>query len=444
MKKSIALSNLKDKTGAVAIMVALLLIVFIGFAALAIDLGHLYVVRNELQNAADAGALAGARFLYNDYGTSVNPDANQIAYDAATANNSEKASVDVLGNDGEDWTSGNDGDVQRGHWSFATLTFEDNVSLDPVELWNASTAELDADPKFINAIKVVTRRQTLPAASFFAGIFGYENFELAADAVAYIGFAGTLGPGEADQPIAICEESLLIDDEYSCNFGRMLNSGSVSADHNTAGWTNFSQPCSTASAASMKDLLEDCNGNPDTITLGANIGTSGGVEDAIINHPVQPSLMACWKIGLYDTDGDGEGDASIDRDGNGWPDMPWNLTLPVIACPGNNVAPCSEVRGAVNVNVVWILEKENDIDNDAPYEMGSWDMTDETSGQVRWDSFVTFFKLLTVDNVPATVANDGFKKKSIYFLPDCTPHELTGVSGGENFGVLAKIPVLVE
>ena len=33
MKKSIVLSNLKDKTGAVAIMVALLLIVFIGFAA---------------------------------------------------------------------------------------------------------------------------------------------------------------------------------------------------------------------------------------------------------------------------------------------------------------------------------------------------------------------------------------------------------------------------
>ena len=437
MKKSLGLSSLKDKTGAVAIMVALLLIVFIGFAALAIDLGHLYVVRNELHNAADAGALAGARFLYNDYGTSVNPDANQIAYDAATANNSEKASVDV------NWTSGNDGDVQRGHWSFAALTFEDNDSLAPVDLWNVSTEQLDADPSFINAIRVVTRRQTLPAASFFARIFGHENFELSAEAVAYIGFAGTLGPGEADQPIAICQESILIDDEYSCNFGRMLNSGSVSADHNTAGWTNFSQPCSTANTNSMTELLEGCSGNPGEIKLGDSIGTTGGVVDAIINHPVQPSLMACWKTGLYDTDGDGDGDASIDRDGDGWPDQPWNLTLPVIACPGNNVAPCSEVRGAVNVNVVWILEKENDIDNDAPYKMGLWESS-ESIGQVRWDSFVTFFKLLTVDNVPATVANDGFKKKSIYFLPDCTPHELTGTSGGENFGVLARIPVLVK
>jgi hypothetical protein len=37
-----------------------------------------------------------------------------------------------------------------------------------------------------------------------------------------------------------------------------------------------------------------------------------------------------------------------------------------------------------------------------------------------------------------------YDKKSIYFLPDCTPHELTGVSGGYNFGILAKIPVLVK
>jgi hypothetical protein len=35
-------------------------------------------------------------------------------------------------------------------------------------------------------------------------------------------------------------------------------------------------------------------------------------------------------------------------------------------------------------------------------------------------------------------------KKCIYFLPDCNPHIPTGISGGENFGVLAKIPVLVK
>ena len=95
MKIRKMISRARDEGGAVAIIVAVTLPVFLAFAALAIDLSHLYVVRNELQNAADAGALAGARFLYNDSGTSINENANQIAYDAAVANNSQKMAVEV-------------------------------------------------------------------------------------------------------------------------------------------------------------------------------------------------------------------------------------------------------------------------------------------------------------------------------------------------------------
>jgi Flp pilus assembly protein TadG len=49
--------------GAVTLMTALLLPVLLGVAALAIDLAYVRVVRNELQNAADAAALAGASHL---------------------------------------------------------------------------------------------------------------------------------------------------------------------------------------------------------------------------------------------------------------------------------------------------------------------------------------------------------------------------------------------
>lgn len=49
--------------GAVAIMFGLSIFVLFGFMALAIDLGRTYVVRTELQNAADAAALAGAKQL---------------------------------------------------------------------------------------------------------------------------------------------------------------------------------------------------------------------------------------------------------------------------------------------------------------------------------------------------------------------------------------------
>jgi hypothetical protein len=49
--------------GAVAITFALSLLVLFGFMALVFDLGRTYVVRTELQNAADAAALAGAKDL---------------------------------------------------------------------------------------------------------------------------------------------------------------------------------------------------------------------------------------------------------------------------------------------------------------------------------------------------------------------------------------------
>jgi len=60
--KALISSKLRDQQGVTVILVAVLLSVLLGFTALAIDLSHLYVVRNELQNSADAGALAGARF----------------------------------------------------------------------------------------------------------------------------------------------------------------------------------------------------------------------------------------------------------------------------------------------------------------------------------------------------------------------------------------------
>ena len=49
-------------------MVAVTLIVMLGFAALTIDLGNLYTARTELQCAADSSALAGASSFFSDPG----------------------------------------------------------------------------------------------------------------------------------------------------------------------------------------------------------------------------------------------------------------------------------------------------------------------------------------------------------------------------------------
>ncbi len=408
----------RDQKGVSLVIVAGLTVMFVAFTALSVDIAHLMVVRNELQNAADSGALAGARRLYFPDGTAVNTDANQIAYEMAIENNSEKIAVEVY-----DWGS-NSGDVQRGHWSFATRTFTPSNSTTPPDLWNITSAELDADTTYVNAVMVRTRRQGTQANSFFARIMGFAGFNASAEAVAYIGFAGRLNPEEVDQPIAICRQSLLIDGKYQCNTGRMLNSGSVEVTHNTAGWTNFSQPCETANANEMRGLI--CSdGNPKELTLGDGIGATGGVQDNVIRD-----LRDCF--------------------GPTTRTEPWNMTLPVIDCPGNNVSNCPPLLGAVNVNIVWI--SRDDADTEAKFEdedfppsaMGDWTcdascQSSETPRACCWDDFVDHFNLKNVNDITATYA-----KKSIYFLPDCTPHELKGVSGGANYGVIAEVPVLVN
>ena len=70
---------IKNQRGVTLIVVAICIFMIIALAALAVDIGHLVVTKNELQNAADAGALAGARYLYNDDGTLVNTGCNAIA-----------------------------------------------------------------------------------------------------------------------------------------------------------------------------------------------------------------------------------------------------------------------------------------------------------------------------------------------------------------------------
>lgn len=51
------------RRGAVVVMAALCLVMIIAFVAFSIDIGYINVTESELQNAADAGALSGARAL---------------------------------------------------------------------------------------------------------------------------------------------------------------------------------------------------------------------------------------------------------------------------------------------------------------------------------------------------------------------------------------------
>jgi hypothetical protein len=67
------LTKILDESGAVAVIVAVLLVGLCGFAALAVDVGHMVVVKAEVQKAADAGALSGAVALSPTIGSSLTP-----------------------------------------------------------------------------------------------------------------------------------------------------------------------------------------------------------------------------------------------------------------------------------------------------------------------------------------------------------------------------------
>ena len=75
-------SDAKKERGAILYIVAASLFVLVGFLGLAIDLGHMYNNKGQLQNMADAGALSGATAL-NGTSTGI-----QLAVDRARDLNS--------------------------------------------------------------------------------------------------------------------------------------------------------------------------------------------------------------------------------------------------------------------------------------------------------------------------------------------------------------------
>ena len=454
MKKFIAILTLKkDQRGASLIVVAIALFFLIGFAALAVDFGYSHVVRNQIQNAADAGALAGANDLFNPDG-SISTNANQTAYAAATSNKSGGNAVEV------NWTSGeNDTDIQRGHWTFGNPgVFTENSNTTQIGLF-IPNHDYNADPNFINAVKVVTHNTQIP--SFFAKIFGYGNYQRTSDAVAIRTAAREYGPGDFDLPIAICWEAISDDDQLlDCNIGRMLNSGSGADTHNTGGWTNFSQPCETANPTNIP-IPDPCgSGIPGDFTglKLEGLGTVGGVQQSVLDA-VRDCFFDPNSVNQKrDEDGEPVGDP-VSRDTvpiDGIVDRPLYAVLPVILCPGNNISNCAELNRAIAVEIVWISEGGTG-QLTAPDEMHKeafpgegpddlWKPSDPTASvEEIWGEFADYFDLVNLSEDPNNSDPAPLQKKAIYFKPSCTGAEFAGTGASDNWtGIFSETSVLVE
>ncbi len=87
-------AGVRHQRGQTLVFVALMLVVLVGFLALAVDVGNAYAERRFMQNAADAGALAGARALALDRGQAA---ARAEAERFALANGAVTCTVAITG-----------------------------------------------------------------------------------------------------------------------------------------------------------------------------------------------------------------------------------------------------------------------------------------------------------------------------------------------------------
>lgn len=462
MKRFFYLNSItKKEDGATIVLVAILLVVFLGITALAIDVFHLYVVKNELQNAADAGALAGVILLTDETDpTKISTEANRVGKEAAENNFSEKVKVEV------EWSTGNGPDVVRGHYNPNTKDFIANSNTTQAPIIDTNGVfipkdELHETVGYINALKVVAwrgQRKSLGedhykrVVSFFAGIFGFKDFGMKAEAVAFIDFAGSIAVGEIDMPLAICEDSILKDPSdpnsgYTCGQARLINSA-AKPNSDTGFWTNYSINCvnsfSTSDFNSEEYSRYDCQlSNSETIPLGSGISTTQGESNIL------EAVGCCGEFNGYDA-------KYCKKYNDISPESrqePWKVTLPVVDC-SSATPTCNPLVGAVTLEIIHITNTPTSPEN-LPDQMGAWEKDSELSDLDNWKAFVNAFDLkiryeeenyvaYEVPDQSGEIDKDsGLWNKTIYALPSCEKVEIKSGPGGPNIGIESTSPVLV-
>jgi Flp pilus assembly protein TadG len=253
----------RREEGAVLALTALMLAVLILCMVLAIDLGHLYLVKCELQQAADAGALAGAGGLFPSSPGGSNPlpatpdCARALAVCQATvaANQADGAALQVLSTD-----------VSFGNWDGGAATF------------NATGC---ADPHQVNAVKVVVRKDDTAngkAPLFFAGLLpeGLSSIALRAQAIGLSGYPGFVPGGAGAFPLAIDADK--ISQGQAGGLVRIYLNPSTT---DGGCWQTFFDP--SPGASDLQKLVNGTTPSP-AVKVGDQINVTEGVADSVMQE----------------------------------------------------------------------------------------------------------------------------------------------------------------
>jgi hypothetical protein len=292
----------REERAAVAATTAIFLLMLLIALGVVIDLGQIIVVKVELQNAADAGAMAGAEALYNpafhvnakprpynpnstppwmrgrptwartpgafinDAGLPillaqvVTPIPPPTFCDIARAAAQSAVATNKAG--GKQLTLP-DSDVQLGQYNF-------NPAL---QQWKFVAAPCSNNT---NAVEVVTRRTNAvngPVQVFFAKVLGRDSVELSAQAIAMLGWVKGVGKGRGTFPIAL-------GDQYVPPPGGRLFVTFNPNGSDTGAWHTFFDP--SASASDLQKLVDGITPSPE-IKCGDYISMTNGVASSVVS-----------------------------------------------------------------------------------------------------------------------------------------------------------------
>jgi len=263
---------LNNSRGVAAVMVAITMTVLLAMAAAALDIGHAMVARNELQNAADAGALAGARalgILYEGMTPAAMGTYQLSGGDAATIKTAVQSTAVLNAAAGVNITV-NTGDIQIGLWDSATRTLTPTVN----------------QPR---DVRVITRRDGTangPISTFLARVVGMTSVNVSAAATAELAALSSTPPGALNLPLAI---SQLFFSQYGCGDSIMLYPSNGNPQ-SCAGFTTFDQTPSNNAAmlAIINGMINGTYTSPSTTAgtsqLNFTNGTlSNGTWNALVN-----------------------------------------------------------------------------------------------------------------------------------------------------------------
>ncbi len=334
MKKRLQLFlGLSDERGATAIIIGMLMVVFIGVAAVVVDIGYAMATKNELHNIADGAALAATGWLGDNYSDMSTNELLNYVVDGTDEADIKGIATDVAGQNRAGGVGNiiiNDVDIEIGQW-------DSSIEADDIDDSVRGTVN---DPRFTptleqpDAVRVITRREedtNGPVSTFFARIFGQDVVSINTIATAALTGIDKIAPCKLFWPVGISAawfEFYNNDRDAWCDQDiRMYPTGTIEG---CAGWHTFdSWPSNASKLAQVLDDKQNgvCSSEYGT---GDELVFTGGTVASVFDE-----MTALWNWGRMLNDGE------IDLDDS---DATWTTNVVIY-----DIYDCSNPSGYIQI-----------------------------------------------------------------------------------------------